>query len=241
MGIIKTRREIKLLKKSAEIANSCIPIIKQSLKEYKITEKEIVRRIRKNLKRQNATFSFPTIIACGKRSAKIHASPRSTNKIISGIGLVDFGASYKGYKSDVTVPFVKGKISKRERKMVNAVIASYRFAVRSIKIGMPCWKIHEKTDNFLKKRGFTIKHPIGHGLGLKVHEMPYIGRPKKKLRGRKKRLWEKAKKITFQNNMIFTIEPGVYVKGMGGSRLENDILIENKRIKILTDAKLIEV
>lgn len=241
MGIIKTKREIELLKKSAEITNSCIPIIKESLKEDKITEKEIVKRIRKKLKSQSATFSFTPIVACGKRSVKIHAKPRSTNKIISGIGLVDFGACYKGYKTDTTVPFIKGKISKRERKMVNSVLQAYRLSIKSIKVGMPCWKLHEKVDNFLRKRGFKLGHSLGHGLGLKIHELPYIGKPRKKLRGKKKRKWENVKKITFQENMVFTIEPGVYVKGLGGCRLENDILIKNKSIKILTNANLIEM
>jgi Xaa-Pro aminopeptidase len=247
IGIIKTQKEIALLKKSAEISNSCLPIIEASLKEEKITEKEIVRRMRKKLKSQDATFSFIPIVACGKRSARIHAMPRSTNKIISGIGMIDFGACYKGYRTDVTVPFIKGKISKRERRIVDSVVKAYNVGVRSIRIGMPCWKLFEKVDNFLRKRGFRMGHSLGHGLGLKIHELPYIGKPRKRIDVSKKiyekmrKRWEKLSKITFQNNMVFTIEPGVYVKSVGGSRLENDILIENKRIKILTNAKLIRV
>jgi len=241
MGIIKTKREIKLLKKSAEITSSCLPIIEEALKEDKITEKEIVRRLRKKLKSQGATFSFVPIVACGKRSAKVHAKPRSTNKVISGIGMIDFGACYKGYKTDMTVPFIKGKISKKERKIVDSVLNAYDIGIKSIRIGMPCWKLFEKVDNFLRKQKFKMGHSLGHGLGLKIHELPYIGKPKKKLRGKKLERWKRWKKITFQNNMVFTIEPGVYVKGIGGCRIENDILIENKRIKTLTNAKLIEV
>jgi Xaa-Pro aminopeptidase len=247
MGIIKTQREIKLLKKSAEITSSCLPIIEEALKENKITEKEIVRRLRRKLKSQGAKFSFVPIVSCGKRSAKIHAKPRSTKKIISGIGMIDFGACYKGYKTDMTVPFIKGKINKKERRIVDSVVKAYDIGVKSIRIGMPCWKLFEKVDNFLRKQKFKMGHSLGHGLGLKIHELPYIGKPRKKVDVSKKmyekmrKRWEKWKKITFQNNMVFTIEPGVYIKGVGGCRLENDILIENKRIKVLTNAKLIEV
>jgi Xaa-Pro aminopeptidase len=241
MSIIKTKREIKLLKKSAEISDSCLPIIEKALKEDKITEKEIARRLRKKLKSQGATFSFAPIVSCGKRSAKIHAMPRSTDKIISGIGMIDFGACYKGYRTDVTVPFIKGEVSKKEKRIVDSVLKAYSISVKSIKIGMPCWKLFEKADNFLRKYNFKMGHSLGHGLGLKIHELPYIGKPRRKLRGKKLERWNRWKKITFQNNMVFTIEPGVYVKGLGGSRLENDILIENKRVKILTNAKLIKV
>jgi len=241
-SMIKSKKEIKLLKKSAAISNSCLKIIEQSLKEDRITEKEIARRIRKKLKEQNAHEAFLTIVASGKRSAKIHAKPRSTNKIIKGIGYVDFGASYKGYRTDVTVPFVKGKINKKEKRMVKAVLQAYKVAVRSIKIGLPCWKIHEKTNNFLKKLGYECPHAIGHGIGKKMHELPYIGVPKKKrLSKRKKRKWEKIKKITFQSGMVFTIEPAVYIKGLGGCRIENDFLMTRKGPKALTKAKLINI
>jgi len=185
--MIKTRNEIRLLKKSAKIANSCIKIIENSLKEKKITEKELAKRIRKKIKEQNAKLSFQVIVASGKRSARIHPKPRTTKKLISGIGYVDFGASYKGYKTDVTVPFIKGKVGKRERRIVKTTLQAYKLAIKSIRIGELCWKLHEKIEKFLKKRGFKMTHPLGHGLGLKVHETPYIGKPKKKRLRKKKK------------------------------------------------------
>ncbi len=241
MGIIKTKKEVGLLKKAAKIANSCLPIIKEALKE-EITEKELRRRVERKIRSQNASMSFQTLVACGKRSAMIHPKPRATGKIISGIGYIDFGACYRGYKSDVTVPFIKGEIGKKERKIVQTVLKAYELAISSIKTDEPCWKLFQKVNNFLKKNGFELKHGLGHGVGLKIHEYPFISMPRKKrLIGRRKRRWEKIKKINFQENMVFTIEPAVYVKGLGGCRLENDILVKKKSIKILTNAKLIEV
>jgi Xaa-Pro aminopeptidase len=241
MKLVKIKREINLIKKAAEISNSCLPLIEKSLHE-KITEKELRRRINRRIRSQHASLSFQTIVACGKRSAKIHPKPRATNKIIKGIGYVDFGACYKGYKSDVTVPFIKGKISKRERKIVEITLKAYNLAINSIKINEPCWKLFEKINNFMKKNGFELKHGLGHGLGLKIHEYPFIVIPKKgKIKRRKKRRWKIIKKINFQPGMVFTIEPAVYVNGLGGCRIENDILLTKKGPKILTKAKLIEV
>lgn len=241
MGIIKTRKEIALLKKSARISNSCIPIIEKSLKEDGITEREIARRIRRKIYSQGGRLSFMTLVASGKRSAMIHARPAATDRVISGIGYVDFGASHRGYKTDVTVPFVKGNAGARERRTVSTVLQAYNIALRSWRIGMPCWKLHEKVDDYIKSKGLQMGHSVGHGLGLKIHERPIIGKPRKKLTGRKLRKWERIKKVTFQTDMVFTIEPGAYVKGVGGSRLENSFLVMGKRLKSLTKSKLIEV
>jgi len=236
--MIKTKREIELLKKSAEITNSCLPLIKESLKE-KISERDLSRRIRRKIYSQNARLAFLTIVVCGKRSIRIHARP--TGKIISGLGYVDFGASYKGYKTDATVPFIKGKISNKEKKMVQATLEAYNLAINSIKINLPCWKLYEKVNKFLRTRGFKMMHSLGHGLGLKIHELPRISMPRKRLKGKKKLRWEKMKRITFQEGMVFTIEPAVYVKGLGGCRVENDVLLTKYGPKILTKARLIVV
>ncbi len=237
--MVKTGKEIKLLIKAANIANSCIPLIKKSLKE-EMTEKELAKRVRKKMKEQGATEAFRMIVCSGKRAARIHAKPATTNRLIKGLGYVDFGASYKGYRSDITVPFIKGKISKKERKVADAVAQAYRVAVRTVKVGLPCWKVHEKTNKFLISKGFAMQHAMGHGLGKIVHELPYIGMPRKRLTKKKQKRWQKLKKIAFQPGMVFTIEPAVYVKGLCGCRLENDFLMTKNGLRTLTKSKLIK-
>lgn len=241
MRIVKTKKEINLIRKSAEISNSCLPLIENLLKKNKITEKEVAREIKKKIYSQGARLAFQTIVACGKRSARVHPKPRAAKKTISGLGYIDFGTSYKGYKTDVTVPFIKGKIGKRERKIVQTVLRAYKLATNSIEIGLPCWKLYEKVERFLRKRGFRMMHSLGHGLGLKAHEPPTISKPRERLTKKKKLKWEKLKKIRFQERMVFTIEPAVYVKGLGGCRIENDILLTKKGPKILTNSRLIKV
>lgn len=240
MGMIKTKKEIEFLKKSAKITNSCLPLIKNLLKKKKITEKEIARAIRRKIYSQGANLAFHTIVACGKRSAKVHPKQGSTNKIISGLGFIDFGASYKGYKTDTTVPFIKGKISEKETKIIQTVLKAYDLAVNSIEINLPCWELQEKVNKFLRKRGFRMMHSLGHGLGLKIHELPTIGKPRKKLTKKRRLRWEKLKRITFQEGMVFTIEPGIYIRGLGGCRIENDVLLTRKGPNILTYAKLVK-
>jgi Xaa-Pro aminopeptidase len=240
MGIIKTKNEIKLIKKSARISDSCLKIIEDSLKEN-ITEIELRRRVGRKIRSQNANLAFQTLVACGKRSVMIHPKPFATEKIIKGIGYIDFGACYKGYRTDVTVPFVKGKISKKEKKIIRTTLNAYDIAISSIKLGQPCWKLFQTVNKYLKKNGFEMKHGLGHGIGLKIHEYPSITMPKKKLRGKKKLRWEKVKKMSFKEGMVFTIEPGIYVKGLGGCRIENDVILTDKGSKIITHSKLIEI
>jgi Xaa-Pro aminopeptidase len=242
MGIIKTGKEIILLKKSAQITNSCIPLVEKSLAEKNITEKEIAKRIKEKINKQNATLAFRTIVASGKRSSMIHPKPTVTDEIISGLGYVDFGACYKGYRTDITVPFIKGKISKRQMRAVRAVLKAYEIAIKSIKIGLPCWKLHQKVDRYMRNNGYRMMHSLGHGLGLVIHDSPSITMPRKKKLSKKKKLrWEKMKKIKFEENMVFTIEPAIYIKNSFGCRFENDILLTKSGPKILTNSKLIKI
>jgi len=83
---------------------------------------------------------------------------------------------------------------------------------------------------------------LGHGIGLRIWEYPFITMPrKKKLNRKKKRRWEIVKKINFQPGMVFTIEPGIYAKDVGGCRIENDFLLTKKGLKVLTHSKLIRI
>lgn len=234
----KNEKEIKFIMKAASIANLCIPFIEELLKKENIREKEIALNIEKKIKKLGGKPAFKTLIACGERASNIHAKP--TMKYVKGMGYIDFGISFKGYKVDVTVPFVKCEIGNREKKMVNTLIEAYELAKRSIKVGVNCFSVFEIVDNFLRKRGYKMVHSLGHGIGKKVHELPIIGIPRHKLRKLKKKKIEKLKKIKFENRMVFTIEPGIYVKRLGGCRIENTFLILNNRLKELTKARLIE-
>ena len=182
-------------------------------------------------------LAFPTIVTSGKRSAYIHPYPSFSNqKIQDGLGLVDFGVRYKGYCSDVTVPFTLGKISSKQKKIVQTVKEAYEKAIETLKISVPTWKVHESVESLIKKNGFKFKHSLGHGLGLELHDVPSLS-PKPK----SKEVLKEWKEVKLKENMVFTIEPGVYEPKIGGCRLENDVLMTKKIPKVLTNSRVIIV
>lgn len=239
--IIKTPEEIKLLKRSAKISDSCIKIIERELKRTNITEKQLARAIEKNIRNQHAKLAFPTVVVCGKRAVYIHGKP--TKKRIRGLGYADFGAKYKKYRTDITVPFVKGEISKKEKRILDTTLVAYKKMIKSIKLNEQCWKLQDKLEKFLRKHGYKVRHGLGHGIGLDIHELPSIAKPKrgKKLGPRKKKRWQRIKRLRFEPGMVFTIEPGVYVKGVGGCRFENDVVMTKRGPQVLTHSKLIKI
>jgi Xaa-Pro aminopeptidase len=241
--IIKTPKEISLLKKSARITDSCIKILRNELKKENVTEKQIARAIDSNIRKQHAQLAFPTIVSCGKHCVVVHGKPR--RKIVRGLGYADFGAKWKGYCTDITVPFVKGEIGESEKRIFNTTLQAYKFLTKSVKSGMPCWRMQEKFDASLRKRGYEVFHSVGHGIGLDIHELPSLSKLRRsrlrKLGPRKRKRalgrWRIIKQLRFKPGMVFTIEPGVYVKGAGGCRYENDFILTKRGLKQMTHAK----
>ncbi|NCO96986.1 MAG: hypothetical protein COY38_04100 [Candidatus Aenigmarchaeota archaeon CG_4_10_14_0_8_um_filter_37_24] len=234
---IKTREEMGLIKKSCQIADHGIKLIEQEL-STRITEKELVLILEQELIRRGAyEIAFPTILTSGERSAYIHPEPAFSDKNVQkGLGLIDFGARYKGYCSDITVPFSIGKLNENQKKIIKTTQEAYQCSIDTLEEGMPAWKVFDLANKVLEKHSFEFKHSLGHGLGLDVHESPSLS-PKPQTK-RELKEWEEAK---LKEGMIFTIEPGVYVPDVGGCRLENDVLMTKRGAEILTRSKLIEL
>jgi len=234
---VKEKKEIELIKKACRITNRGIKLIEEELSKN-LTEKELALMLEQELLRRGADeLSFPTILTSGKRSAFIHPYPSFANKRIQeGLGLIDFGIRYKGYCSDVTVPFSIGRLNEKQKKIVRAVEEAYRRGLEFLKINVPTWKVHEEVEKEIKRNDFELKHSSGHGLGLELHDLPSFS-PKPKSREDLKE-W---KEIRLKENMVFTLEPGVYVQGVGGCRLENDIWLTRNRPKVLTKSRFISL
>ncbi|MEM0473132.1 MAG: Xaa-Pro peptidase family protein [Candidatus Aenigmatarchaeota archaeon] len=216
---IKTKDEIKCIKRACEIANKCIKHLEREFPKFK-NEKEIFYEIKSVIEKQKGDgFSFDPIIATGSRSSFIHPYPSFSNKKISkGLGLIDFGVKYKSYCSDVTMPFSVGNLNKKQKKIVEAVLDAYCKCKDMMKEGELVSKIFETAEATINKHGFEFKHAAGHGIGLEVHDPPSISMTLKKLK--------------MEKNMVVTLEPGVYENGAGGCRLENDFLIGKKSIAL---------
>ena len=167
---------------------------------------------------------FPTIVASGPRAALPHA--RSTERTI-GAGewlLIDFGAQVDGYCSDLTRTVVVGKADTRQRAVYDVVEAAQRRAREGVRAGMSGREADALARDLIAQRGYgeAFGHSLGHGLGLEVHEAP--------------RLSPTAEAV-LPEGAVVTIEPGIYLPGWGGVRLEDDVLLAPEGPRCLSDGR----
>jgi len=198
-----------------------IQIAKQILQSIKprvgIAEKELAQEIRKLLKKHGARSAFRILVGSGENAAIPHCYA-TNKKIMPGeLVMVDFGANYKGYCSDVTRTFVMGKPNKKQKKLLSLVKAAQKKAIKQVKAGVKCSIIDKVARDHLK--GHYFIHSTGHGVGKKVHQKPRISL---------------ASKERLKAGQVITIEPGIYIKGWGGVRIEDMVLVTKRGCKILT-------
>lgn len=235
---VKTKTELKIFKEAFEQTK----ILRKRIVEFaaekdKFTEKELALFVELEARKLGAEKqSFEAIVAGKSRSWQIHAYPRASEKHIfneDGLALIDFGIQWKGLATDVTIPFIFGSLTAEKKKVRDTLEKAYNLALDTVAEGDPTWKTHETVSNFLNEHGYSFPHALGHGIGLEVHDAPYIGRkPKTK----------DDPEFYFERGMVFTIEPGIYVKNLGGLRIENDfILNENGKLQCMTDADFVHI
>ncbi len=215
---IKNEFEIKYIRQALKIAE-------KSFTELKIipgkSEKEIAAELEYLMKKNLADdISFPTIVASGKNSALPHYQPGNVKIKKNDIVLIDFGAVYKGYHSDTTRVVFTGTINKKIYKIYKVVSEALKLGINLIKINKNASEIDSEINKFIIKNGYRdgLIHSIGHGVGLDIHEFPVLNR---------------NKPYKLENNMVFTIEPGIYIEGLGGIRLENMVYLNNNKINVL--------
>jgi Xaa-Pro aminopeptidase len=164
--------------------------------------------------------SFDTIVASGERSALPHAHP-TRNTIGQGILLIDMGAFQDGYASDMTRTFFLGAPTPRLARLYKAVLEAQLAAIDVVRPGVKASAVDRAARNVLKAHGLdkAFMHSTGHGLGLEIHEPPRLGR-------------KEATRL--QAGMAITIEPGAYVEGLGGVRIEDTLVVTEHGCRILT-------
>lgn len=212
--------KISKIKKACRISDEAFSFIKENIKVGQ-TEKEIRELVNSFIRKQSAKLSFRTIIGSGPNSANIHN--RSTErKIKAGEPIVlDFGAKVDGYCSDLTRTVFLKRAPKKFGKILKIVLKAQKKALKTIEKERSAYKVDKSARDIIEKSGFGKEffHTLGHGLGLKAHEGLRIG--------------PKSKSILKKGDIV-TIEPGIYLKGKGGVRIEDDVLIKSKGIEILT-------
>jgi Xaa-Pro aminopeptidase len=188
------------------------------------SELEVAAEIEYGIKQMGGSGpSFETIVASGPRSAWAHARP--TPKLLSKSELVvlDQGAILDGYCSDMTRTVFLGRASARVRRMYQAVLQAQEAAKQAIRPGVKAADVDHAARRILKRFGLAryFTHSTGHGLGIEVHEMPRLG---------------KGEETVLQEGMVVTVEPGVYLEGFGGIRIEDDVVVTARGAVDLTTA-----
>ena len=218
---VKDQDEIDCIRKAAQIADNAFEELLKSVKPG-ITEKDIEVELQYLIKKKGASdIGFPTIVASGVRGSLPHAIP-SGKKIEPGdFVTLDFGALYNGYRSDCTRTFVIGSPDEKQREIYNIVKKAQQVGIESLKPGVNGKDIDRIARSIIEEAGYggNFGHGLGHGVGLEIHEQPFLSQ-------------DCEKNISAGN--VITIEPGIYIPGWGGVRIEDSVLINENGPEILT-------
>jgi Xaa-Pro aminopeptidase len=222
--------EIASILKAVEIADKVFDEVVQEIKPG-MTEVDVAARIDFLLRKRSFEVpAFDTITASGEHSSLPHASP--TTRVIRDGDLVkmDFGAIWDGYRSDITRTVVVGKASAKVKEVYDIVLAANEKAIAGIRAGIKGSDADGIARQHIEKEGYgeNFGHGLGHGVGLEVHEEPRLSKKNGKPLGA---------------GMVVTVEPGIYIPGWGGVRIEDIVVIEDDGCRVLTSApkKLVEV
>ncbi len=220
---VKDAAELETLIKAIEIADEAVETVAAGIRPG-MTERQIAWDIERAMRSLGADgLSFPTIVASGPNGAKAHHSP--TDRVLEyGDGVyIDTGALYEGYCSDITRAFVLGEASPKFREIYDLVLAAQEAAEANAKAGMTGGEIDGIARAVIAEAGYgdDFGHSLGHGIGIAVHELPRVG---------------PTSDDPIEDGMVFSVEPGIYLNGWGGVRIEDLVVMENGRPRILTKA-----
>ncbi|MDQ6599619.1 aminopeptidase P family protein [Bacillus salipaludis] len=221
LRLIKTDAEIKILKEAADIADAAFKHILDFIRPGK-TELEVANELEFFMRRAGATSSsFDTIVASGKRSALPHGV--ASDKVIETGDFVtlDYGAYYKGYVSDITRTVAVGQPDEKLKNIYEIVLDAQLKGMEGIKPGMTGKEADALTRDYITEKGFGeyFGHSTGHGIGLEVHEGPALSF---------------RSDLVLEPGMVVTCEPGIYIPGLGGVRIEDDTLVTKTGNEALT-------
>ena len=225
---IKDEQEIKDLKKAIKITDNCFAYIFQFIKKNFVkglAEKQIAWEMERFIREKGGDgLSFDSIVASGKNSAMPHHLTGNRKIKKSDIVLLDFGALANGYHADMTRTVFIGQPSKKQQEVYNTVLKAQQETINRVKIGVSGEELDREAKQMVEGLGYKDKfiHGLGHGVGLEIHEFPSLS------------LDKDGREIKFKKNMVFTVEPGIYLNGWGGVRIEDIILTTKNGVKILT-------
>ena len=220
---VKDRDELTLLQKAIDVADAAMQAVSPTIQPGE-TEQEVAWRLERTMRELGAdSLSFDTIVAAGPNGAMPHHRP-SDRAIAPGEPIViDMGAKVGGYCSDITRTVCVGEPDETFRKIYDIVLGSQLTAIATVRAGMSGGDADDLSRTVIAEAGYgdNFGHSLGHGLGLVVHEYPRVG--------------PKAAN-TLEEGMVFTVEPGIYLSGWGGVRIEDVVLLEKAGAAVLSKA-----
>lgn len=216
---IKIEKEIQLIKKSCNYAGKIVQKTINNFKKFK-TESQAAAFLEYEAKKLGLELSFPPIVASGSNASMPHHEP--SGKIKKGFCVIDFGVKYKGYCSDITRTIYIGKPNKSEKEIYNILFNIQKNTINQIKNNKKCSELYDFVNKSLGKYQKYFTHGLGHGVGVEIHELPNL---------------TLNSKDRIKDNMVFTIEPGIYFPRKFGIRIEDTLLFRGKPIALTKTSK----
>lgn len=227
LRIVKSDDEIKKIKQAISISLKAYNKVKNDLK-VGMSEYEVAAALVYEMKLLGADKeSFEPIVAFGSASAEPHHHPTKKKLKDGNIVKIDFGAEYQGYAADITRTFcfeLEKKTKKELVKILEIVREASNLAIKAVRPGASTKAIDQIARKYIEDRGYGqyFVHSLGHGLGIDVHELPNLNQ---------------THDTILAENMVITVEPGIYIPNLGGARIENDILVTSTGYQNLSKEK----
>ncbi len=226
-GVVEQLRRIKGADEIAIIQEACKIVddtFSSLVREIKVgmTEKETALLVDMTLRRLGADKeAFDTIAASGSRAASPHASPTDSVLECGALLKLDFGARYRNYNSDITRTVCLGEPDGKQREIYNIVLEAQLRAIDAVAPGKPGHDVDSVAREYIASKGYgaNFGHGLGHGLGIDVHDGPALSQ---------------TSDVVLEPGMVVTVEPGIYIDGWGGIRIEDDVLVTESGHAILT-------
>lgn len=219
--MIKDDDEVSSIRKAAQLADEAFAHVSKIIRPG-ITEREVALEIDLFMRRNGAEeAAFETLVAEGERSALPHAKPTDRRIREGEFVVLDFGARVDGYHSDITRTLLSGAADEKRRQVYETVLEAQRRAISAVRPGLQGSQVDSVARDYIAEKGYGeyFGHGLGHGLGLEIHDG---------------RILTKNSEIILRPGMVVTVEPGIYIPGWGGVRIEDDVLITSEGCEVLT-------
>jgi Xaa-Pro dipeptidase len=223
LRLYKDQAEIAAMRQAARIAQDALSATLPFI-HVNTTEREIAAELMLQLLRAGSDpeFAFTPIVSSGPNGANPHASPSDRKLQAGDLLVIDWGATYRGYVSDITRTFAIGPVDEEYRHIHDIVVQANAAGRRTARPGIPSGEVDRAARNVIEQAGYGkyFTHRTGHGLGMEGHEHPYIYAENER---------------PLEAGMAFTVEPGIYLPGRNGVRIEDDVVITENGAESLSD------